>query len=322
MLIAIVGKPGSGKSTVFSAITGISGLHRVSERHGTVLVPDERLDYLHKTYHPDAKKTYVHIEFLDTVKIDFSREELRVADGYLLVVDGFSREPDPEGEIRELKEEMMLKDLEIIEKRLAKLDRAFDQESVREKKILTALKELLDNGKPVSEYGELPDFLRGFNFSSGKPVICVVNSAEGIEEEEKIIEGVPVLYLQGEIEKEISELPLEERDEFYKSMGISEPAAKRIIRIIYKKLGLITFYTMNRKEVRAWSVKDGIDAKTAAGVIHSDMERGFIRAEVISFDDLKTAGSEKKARELGLYRVEGKDYTVRDGDILFIRFSV
>lgn len=321
MIIAIIGKPGVGKSTIFNAITGAHGLHGKRERMGIVNVPDKRVDELHKFY-PSAKKVYATIEFIDTDKMDFSVEDIRNADGYLCVIGAYTENVDIKRNIQEIIDDMVIKDLEVVEKKLKKLKKIHNRESETEKKELEKVNKELDNGIPIKKSKEIDmDKLKGYSFVSAKPIFFVVNVKEG-KKYQSIESDYPVLFDPGKTELEIAELPEEERSDFYKELGVGEPITGKIIREIYNELGLISFFTMGHREVRAWSISKGTTAKQAAGLIHSDLERGFIRAEVISYEQLINVGSEKGAKERGLIRLESKDYIVNDGDVLLIRFSV
>ena len=321
MIIAIIGKPGAGKSTIFNAITGAHGLHGKRERLGIVNVPDKRVDELHKFY-PSARKVYATIEFIDTDKIDYTIEDIRNADGYLCVIGAYAENVDIERNIQEIIDDMVIKDLEIVEKKLKKLEKTHNRESEKEKKELEKISKVLNNGIPIKKSTEIDvNKLKGYSFISAKPIFFVVNIKEG-KKYQNIESDFPLLFAPGKTELEIAELPEEERADFYKELGIDEPITGKIIREIYNELGLITFFTMGPREVRAWSIRKGLTAKKAAGLIHSDLERGFIRAEVISYEKLINIGSEKSAKERGLIRLESKDYIVNDGDVLLIRFSV
>ncbi|RKZ22900.1 redox-regulated ATPase YchF [bacterium] len=325
MRIAIIGKRGAGKTTIFNALTGAgASLGKREEHIKEVRVPDERLIKLLE-FNPGTEPVFSTITFIDTKELNFREETIRNADAYLLVVGNFMGNVKVEEEVREVEEEMMISDLDVVEKRLSKLRKEHhkDQERLLEEKILERFKGLLDEGKPLRGI-ELDkreeELIRGYAFSSLKPLFVLVNEKEGEKGEYNL--NLPVLSIQGKLEMEISELPEEERPLFLKEMGIEEPAVDRLIKEVYRTCGLITFFTLGKKETRAWSIKKGTTAKEAAGKIHTDMERGFIRAQVINFEDLVRAGSMKHAREMGLLRLEGKDYVVQDGDVVEIRFSV
>ncbi|HHX87454.1 MAG TPA: redox-regulated ATPase YchF, partial [Firmicutes bacterium] len=246
--------------------------------------------------------------------------------------------PDPFKEISDLASELLLADMAFIENRLERITEARKPPKDAElqvavlEKILTALEDEQPVGSVPLNQAELLT-ISGHNFFSEKPLIIAVNldqdqfASGDYPEREKVLDyasrlNLPVIEACALIEAEISELSPEDRPEFLEDLGITEPGISRLARVAYERLGLISFFTIGEDEVRAWSIRRGIAAKQAAGKVHTDMERGFIRAETVHFEDLFALGSVAKAREKGLIRLEGKDYQVQDGDIINFRFNV
>jgi len=353
MKIGIIGLPGSGKTTIFNCLTGSTvslstgvhaGPHGQDPNIRLVAVPDSRLQVLSSMYEPrrtiNAQVQYVDVagtikarEGTEGAGMDELLRHLRPVDALLHVVRCFQWggvPPDPSGDFNSLMEELVLADLVTVEKRLDRLTaenkkgRKYDPE---EFSLLEKARGLLESGTPLrcDETIRGAPKLRGYSFLSAKPMIICLNFGD---EDDKEGTGftpprdVPVVSIKGNLEMEILELSPEEQDAFRKEMGIDEPAMFRLIRESYRLLGLISFFTVGKDEVRAWTIKDGTTAVKAAGVIHSDMERGFIRAEVVKWDDLVSLGSYSACQKAGKVRLEGKDYLVRDGDVIHFRFNV
>lgn len=316
--ISILGDKQSGKSTVFDTIVGkTKPEHR--ERKGIVLIPDKNLNFLHSHY-PEAKKTNIHIEFIDTEKIDFNNLTIRNSDIFLYVLPIF--EGARIEKFKSFIDDMIINDISVIENRLKKIEKSHDKIHENEPKILKDMKEHLEKGRRLSEFNEIPFFLKGFSFLSTKPLICIGNISEDDEEREEEYEGIKIIYSKCELQKEMLELEENEQEEFKNMYGIKEPLREKIILYTKELLKLITFYTANKNEVKAYFIKKGENVLKAAGIIHSDMEKGFVRASIINIEDLKRFGDEKKAREGGCYKAEGKEYIVQEGDVVYIRFSV
>lgn len=353
MKVGIIGLPQSGKTTLFhallhgaqeGAVPGFAGAH-----HGTVPVPDPRFDYLVSLYQP-KKATPATVEFIDgAAHISTERHKpafgtdffqgVRQVDALVHVVDAFSGTVDPLQAARRVDEELLLADLMMVEGRLERLEKTLrarkDALAERtEHEVLRQVKELLDNETPLrlaSLTADQQKILRGFQWMTLKPMVVVANVDEA-----RLQSGEPLTALQeycqehgeryvqlcAEIEWEITQLSPEEEPEFLQAMGIEEPARLRVIHEVYGALGVITFFTFNENEVRAWTLPRGCTALEAAGRIHSDMARGFIRAEVLSWAQMEQHGSWENAKHAGAIRLEHKDYVVQDGDILFIRFKV
>ncbi|GIW43614.1 MAG: ribosome-binding ATPase YchF [Candidatus Binatia bacterium] len=350
MKVGIVGFPRSGKSTIFTALSGVdvpvghfteSGVvHR-----GTIKVPDPRVDELARRFRP-RKVTYAEIVFVDFPPPAPGRSEsaldpatiaqMREMDALVQVVRGFTdplsgEPPAPVRDLEAFKSELVLNDLMLVERRLERLKKERGRE--RERALLETLREALEAERPLRTLNwtsEDTALLSGFGFLSRKPFMVVLNVAEGQAREPMPAEvqvwldgeGVPGIVLAGQIEMEISKLPEDDRAAFLADLGLSSSARDRFIRKAYELLELISFLTTGEDEVRAWTIRRGTTAVKAAGKIHSDIERGFIRAEVVAYDDFVQCGSEAKAREAGKLRLEGKDYVVRDGDIIHFRFNV
>jgi len=358
MKLGIIGLPYSGKTTLFRAVTGA---HGTAVRHGpathiaTVPVPDRRLEAIAETSSP-KKITHAHIDFLDVagVSADEDRERaattlapLRDADGLLHVVRFFewaSAPPHPRGtldparDVDEMKTELILADLVVIERRIRKLEKQIQkptphqEQDKKELALMKRLKDALEAGAALAELdlaAEESHLLRAFQLLSVKPVIAALNVREdAINSPETraaaTAAGPGTVIISAEIEKEIAALDPDERDEFIRDLGLDEPAADRVIRAAYDALGVRSFFTGTGpgEELRAWTVRGGDSALVAAGKIHTDMARGFIRAEVLSYEDFAAAGSMKQAHAANKVRLEGKNYEVRDGDIIHFRFKV
>lgn len=325
---------------------------------GSVKVPDGRLDALRDMYQP-KKFTPAKVDYVDAPPVEAApgRTErgalaalaaLRDVDAFVLVVRAFEdpavphfRDPvDPARDASWLASELLLEDLAVVERRIERIEKSLKvgkkPEDPNEYEALKRVKEALENERPASSAGlNAPQerALRGFRLLSACPWIVVVNADDAAMKrgEAALVDPVrarfaeprpPVIALSAKTEAELASLAEEETKEFMQVLGIEEPGLTRMIRLSYEALGLLSFFTVGPDEVRAWTVRDGALAPEAAGAIHSDLERGFIRAEVISYDDLMKLGAMNKARDQGLLRTEGKDYRVRDGDILNVRFSV
>ncbi|MEA1912431.1 MAG: DUF933 domain-containing protein [candidate division WOR-3 bacterium] len=324
MKVGIIGNHGSGKTTIFKALTGIEEEHRESISVGIIEIPDERLDRLHSLY-PEKEKVPSRVDIIDVGIFEPKNETVRNVDAYLLTIGAFYGE-EPAGIWKEFKADMIISDQDLVEKRLKRIKKEHRKENEREEtllnKVLTFLKEedlLINSSLPKDK------IIRGYNFFSFKPVFAVINISEDQDEEDfaQYIEEieVPSLVFKGKLEADFQEIPKEERKEYMDLYGIRESATQRLIKSIYSEMGLITFFTIGEKEVRGWRLKKDSSALEAAGSIHSDMREGFIKAEVVPVEELLDAGGGKKVKEKGLIRLVGKDYKVNDGDVLKIRFA-
>jgi hypothetical protein len=358
MKIGILGLPQAGKTTLFQALTrgqAQATSSRGEKVHlGSVQVPDRRLDHLGGMYKP-RKFTPAKVDYVDAPALEATGRErgalsaltaLRDVDAYALVVRAFPdpsvahvmETVDPARDAGWLLGELLLEDLALVERRLERIEKALKvgkkPEDANEHEALKLARAALESERPVSAAGLSPAqerSVRGFQLFSARPWIFVVNADdEQMKAGEVAVTGaiakrfpsLPAIALSAKTEAELALLSEEEAREFMGVLGIEEPGLIRMIRICFEALGLLSFFTVGPDEVRAWTIRVGSTAPQAAGVIHSDLERGFIRAEVIAYEDLARVETMAKAREQGLLRTEGRDYRVRDGDILNIRFSV
>lgn len=360
MQVTIVGVPGSGKTTVFNALTGgtaetggFSG-GRAAPNVGVVKVPDARLDALAALFSP-RKTTPADVTYVDVALPAGATREgtvqpdvlalIRNADALLHVArafDGGGTPADPWRDVGEMDLEFTVADLGVIEKRLERLrtqgrhGTPAERESARlEEELLARLQPHLEEGHALRELTLTDDeerLLRGYRFLTQKPVLVVLNIDEGRLPQAAQLEadgaaryggrGTAVAALAGKIEAEIAQLPADDAALFMDDLGIAEASRGRVIRLTYDLLGLFPFFTAGEDEVRAWTIPRGASAVDAAGEIHSDLARGFIRAEVVSVDDLLALGSFAEARKRGVLRSEGKAYEVRDGDVIQVLFNV
>jgi len=345
--IGIIGLKYTGKTTLFNAVTGAAaptGQGGVDPHLAVGRIPDPRLDILTGMFNP-KRQVNATIEWVDVPgfaaggsdgeSIRFLEHGRRV-DALAQVVRCFDNgitAPDPSGEIDELALELTVADLQIVEKRLDRLtkdkQRMGKVENAFEPPLLERFRERLEQGLPLRDIELNADEIKlvsGFSFLTLKPLIIVLNGPEdGVDPaiaEAAASGGAQVVTLSAKVEEEIAELPEEEKSEFLAELGIDEPASHKMVRAAYAALGLLSFFTVGDDECRAWTVRRGALAPEAAGQIHSDLERGFIRAETCAYDDLIGAGGMAAAKQANLLRLEGKGYAVQDGDILNIRFSV
>ncbi len=354
MEIGIIGLPKSGKTTLFHALTKKGGETKTAMNIGVAKVPDPRLQRLEEIFKP--KRTIpVEVRYVDAAPKGFTRDgvvasELSPADALIQVIRAFEddRVPHPEGSIdperglSTLNLELAFSDLAIIEHRLGRIEVALkgarqeERELIhREKALLERIKDELEHDTPLREQTLSEEEMRiieSYQFLTAKPQLIVLNigedrlgDADSLEEEWRARYSRPrleVAVLSAEIEEELAELSEEDAGEFRSAMGLGGTGSERIIRLSYSLLGLISFFTVVSQEVKAWTIHKGTTAPRAAGKVHSDMERGFIRAEVIQFDDLVKCGSIAEGRKRGLLRSEGKNYTVQDGDIITFLFNI
>lgn len=357
MKIGLIGLPKSGKTSLFNLLTGATvatssfGGSRTEMHSGIARVPDERVDRLAELFKP-KKTTLASFEVVDLAGIHkgerqgLDAKEFRNADALLHVVRAF---PDatgaaatPRADIGDLETELILADLEVIERRLERLAASIKKKrtdaELKEQAILARLTPPLEGERPIRAL-ELPDedakAIRGFTLLSQKPILHCLNLDEKeLARGETVVEsfelgeiaarpGTRIGWISAVIEAEVARLAGSEQAVFLADLGLAEPAIKRVLRDCYALLGLISFFTVGEDEVRAWSVPRGTRAQDAAAAVHSDIARGFIRAEVVGYRDLiAAAGSMAAAREKGQLRLEGKEYGVQDGEICHFRFNV
>lgn len=358
----IVGLPNVGKSTLFNALSDAGAdaanfpFCTIDPNIGVVPVPDRRLDTLYELVGSE-EKIPTSVEFVDIAGLVKGASEgkgkgnaflshIREVDLIVHVVRCFDDENvihvegnvNPTRDIHIIEDELILKDLESVEKRLESLKKeakSGDKKVIQKKDIVQNLKEHLENGNAARTFEADEEERKAFRelfLLSDKPVLYACNvSDEDLDSGNKWVDEVKeiaarfddeVVTFCAKMEEEIAELEEEERQAFLEEMGVESGGLERLIRAAYKELGLITYFTVGPKETRAWTVRKGAKAPEAAGVIHSDFERGFIRAETVSYETYKELGSEKAVKEAGEMRQEGKDYVVQDGDVMLFRFNV
>ena len=353
MKVGLVGFAGSGKTTIFNTLTGLTAEvggfgAREKANVGVIKVPDARVDKLAELYNP-KKQTYVEMSFVDVAGPQGDQAErtesgldpklvqhMREVEALVNVVRGFNspmltQPADPMRDIKAFDDELILTDMVQIETRIQRLKK--EKDSTRERELLERLKGALEEERPLRDveiaHEEL-GLIAGFRFLSLKPLLLLLNVGEdaaGSAAPAEVVElaasrKLSLIAMSGRAEMDIAQLTEEEQREFLQDLGIAEPARDRFIRAAYQLLDLISFLTSGEDECRAWSIRRGTTAHRAAGVIHSDIERGFIRAEVVRFEDLIEWKSEARCREQGKLKLEGKEYVVHDGDVIHFRFNV
>ena len=322
--IGLVGVPFSGKSTLFTALTRTGG-HGGQANHAVVPVPDPRVEVL--TEMERSRKTvHAQVGFVDVPGGTSSSQgiaKLREADALAIVVRCFGPDAEPVSEVAEVRADLLLADQGVIEPAWEKAEKRAKGKLTAEVDALRAANAALDAETPLSDAGLSEEHRRELKPVAAltiKPWVVVANLEEGTDVPDGLPDGTVGVYAS--IEAETAEMDAAEARALLDEFGVHEPGLETVIRAGYRAIDLITFLTTGDDETRAWEVRSGAKAPEAAGVIHSDLERGFIRAEVISYDDLVAAGSMDAAKQQGKVRVEGKDYEVREGDILHVRFAV
>lgn len=360
MKIGLIGLNQTGKTTIFNLLTGReeSDAAAVAKgaREGVGVVPDERIDFLSGLYHP-KKTTYAKIELTDIAGFTASNDakssgaakflnDVRNCDALIHVLRAFESdsvihdaiEIDPARDLELVETELLFADLEIVERRIERIKngRKITKENAEELKILERCYSWMENGGTMRDM-DLTDeerfSVRNYAFLTEKPRMAVVNldeeqfrlkdwtSRKPLEEQCARL-NIPLIALCAQMELEISRLPDDDKLMFMEDMGIAESGISVLARGIYGLMGLISFLTVGEDEVRAWAIEAGTAAKAAAGKIHTDIERGFIRAEVVKYEVLRELGTMAKVREKGQFRLEGKEYVVADGDIINFRFNI
>jgi GTP-binding protein YchF len=359
MKIGLIGMSKSGKTTVFNSLTGLQidvsefGVSSGEPNHGVVEVMDSRITTLSESYQP-KKTIYATIEYLDFPGLEEGAGSsvlikgtmgglVKSSDALALIVRNFNDEivssmhgkPNPVNEVNALDSELIINDLILIEKRIEKIELGYkkgikDNIVQFEEKTLRKMADHLNEEKPLRTLELSEDeqkAIRGFQFLSLKPLMVIINSDEdsyGTNDDviSQLSTQFKVIEFAGKFESELEGLDEEDALMFMQDMGITESARDRLTKESYDLLGYISFFTVGTDEVRAWTVEKSANAVEAAGKIHSDLARGFIRAECFNYQNWKELGSEKAVKEKGLFRLEGKNYLVQDGDILNIRFNV
>ena len=361
MKIGLVGLNRTGKTTLFTLLTGrekgVSAAAGKGSAHtGIGSVPDGRVDFLSGIYHP-KKTTYAKIELTDVAGFSVSGEDrssgaakflndVRPCEALVHVLRGFASETvvhglagvDPARDLELVEAELLFADMELVDKRIGRIKagKKITQENTAELALLERCLDWLEKGGAMREMalsGDERAALQNYAFLTDKPRLAVVNLDENqwrtkTWPNQEALRGacaaqnIPLLALCAEMELEISRLPEDDKRLFIEDMGIEQPGIAVLARAVYGLLGLISFLTVGEDEVRAWPIENGTNARSAASKIHSDIERGFIRAEVVKYDSIRQLGSMAKVKEKGLFRLEGKEYIVVDGDIINFRFNV
>jgi GTP-binding protein YchF len=340
MKLGIIGLPRTGKSTIFEALTQniLPEGHKKEHRIGTIQVPDKRVAVLSDMFQP-KKTVYAQVEyFLPGVLWQKKDQQIwtqvRNCDALIHVVRNFGgygfEAPTPYDDFKTLDQELIFTDLVVVEKRLERieLDKKRGKKIEKEEQsLLRQCLEILEVDVPLRKSPDLASahLLKGYTFLSSKPMLVLFNNEDDVDtipEEPELTSSEDCMVIRGKLEQELAQMSAAEAEEFLAEFNISASAMDRVIKRSYELLGLISFFTVVEDEVKAWTVKKGTNAIDAADVIHTDMKKGFIRAEVVSYKDLMTAGTYAEAKKDGNVRLEGKTYTVQDGDVITFRFSL
>jgi ribosome-binding ATPase len=354
MQLGLIGMPLVGKTTLFELMTGTHDKNSNQNKANSAMVkvPDDRIDYLVGVFRP-KKTTYAQLELIDIPGLMPGQEKsanifldsVRKADALLQVIRLFDNQSvpyifdtlEPMRDINTINYELLLADLDLIEKRIERINANKKRALLAgELELLGKLREALENERPISSLDlreSEQDILRTYQFLTDKPMLLCLNL------DEKYLRGrdypqrdavmsyaaqheIPLVEVSASIENEIAELDEDEKELFLEELGIDESGLTKVARMMYHKLGLISFFTVGEDEVKAWTIEDGTNARKAAGKIHSDIERGFIRAEVVDYQAFKDLGSMNAVKEKGLFRLEGKEYVIKDGEIVHFRFNI
>jgi GTP-binding protein YchF len=354
MQLGLIGMPMVGKTTLFELLTESYDKTGSQGKANTAIarVPDERIDYLSGVFKP-KKTTYAQLELIDIPGLMPGGEKssslfldaVRKADALLHVVRLFDNDSvpyvydsiDPLRDIENISYELLLSDLDLLEKRIDRINNNKKRnQMLKELKLLERLRDALSDEKPVSTVimdDEEQEIMKTYQFLTNKPMLICLNLNESDITNDSYTQkdaiaryakekNIPVVEVAASIEREIAQLESEEKEMFMEELGIRESGLVKICRIMYNRLGLISFFTVGDDEVKAWTIEEGTIARKAAGKIHSDIERGFIRAEVVDYSIFKELGSMNAVKEKGLFRLEGKEYIVKDGEIVHFRFNV
>ncbi|MCL5289499.1 MAG: redox-regulated ATPase YchF [Firmicutes bacterium] len=358
----LIGLPMVGKTTVFNLLTGLTAetsnflTGKAETNAGVALVPDRRVDYLSRLYNP-KKTTYAQIYFSDVPGLVRGSSQgqgvgnqflnaIRGVDMLVQVVRTFENPGvahvedsiNPLRDIETVNLELLFADMEVIEKRIERIKsgKKVKKENEQELHVLERCLSALESETALNRLDLSPDerrLLKNYGFLTEKPMLIVINTDEEQYKQKMYPDkvkltafaqskGLPLIEICGRIEMEIGALPPEDRDLFMADLGLEQSSIDRLARTVYNYLGLISFLTVGKDEVKAWTIEKGTEARKAAGKIHSDIERGFIKAEVVKYSDLERLGNMAGVKETGLYRLEGKEYIVEDGDIINFRFNV
>lgn len=361
MKIGLIGLPLTGKTTLFNLLTlgkAVTGTFakKTEANIGTARVPDSRIDFLSNLFQP-KKTTYAQIEFVDIAGLTASQggqksssskflNDVRNCDALVHVLRVFENDDvphvntvlNPAGDLETIEMELLFSDLELVEKRIERIKtgKKITKENQLELELLQKCYDALETGTPMREIDldeEERVSLRNYSFLTEKPRIAVVNLDENQfkdkeyphKDDLKVLceeKNIPLIEMCAQMELEISELEDEDKKIFMEDLGLEETGIEKLARTVYHRLGLISFFTVGEDEVRAWTINQGSIAREAAGKIHSDIERGFIRAEVVKYQDLAQLSTMAAVKDKGLFRLEGKEYLVHDGDIVHFRFNV
>jgi GTP-binding protein YchF len=352
MKTALLGLMQSGKSTIFSAISGkaLPAVGATAIEEAIVPVPDERLDWLETLYKP-KKKTYATIDVLDLPGFSFLDDhgraaarrligQIRSTEMLVLVVRSFENPSVPayrnsvdwKRDLAELQTELLLSDLELVTTRIEKLEKQVHKptktqaQDKAELAIQLKLQEAIEAEQPISSVIQTDQELaviKSLGFLTLKPMAVVINVGEDqTGESVETPDAIPSVAMCAKLEHELAQLDTESRADFMADLGLAESAGQKFVQMCYSALGLISFLTVGSDDVRAWPIRHGTVAVNAAGKVHTDIQRGFIRAETMAYADLKELGDEKEVKAAGKMRLEGKEYPVKDGDIINFRFNV
>jgi GTP-binding protein YchF len=356
MKVALIGLLQSGKSTILASLTGkaIPAIGSASIEEAIVPVPDERFDWMIEQYKP-KKTTHATIDCLDLPGFNFTDDhgraaakrligQIRTVELFVLVVRAFedpSVPPyrttvDPARDLAELQTELLLADLELVTTRIDKLEKQVHKPTrtqahdKAELALQKKLAEAIESERPISSAIETDaerEMIKPLGFLTLKPIVIAVNVGDDQLDEtfdfaDRVGSSIPVITICAKLEYELAQLDADSRAEFIADFGIVESAASKFVKSCYSALGLISYLTVASNELRAWPIKEGTTAVDAAGKVHTDLKRGFIRAETFSYDELRELGSEKALKAAGKIRLEGKEYVVQDGDIINFRFNV